>query len=637
MSKLGLLSDISTNSSQRVYSLSVLFKINVIVMLVGLSTLTVLCIQVIQKTEQSYKSLDVLYQQSQLLNRIKGSVLEINHLLFQSENRNQVERIVLNSKNISRDFLSYQLNIRDDTMHYSSEAVSEYRLIIKKILDTVDMLVGLIENKHYESFDIIRVEMLGSQVDVLLSLIEKNDGFLGSRSLYLANKITAIKKEAVGISVFLLILFAIIVVVLNVWISKAITKPLCYLLKKIESTPSIPRNKSCLDIEPINEMGIVSQAFASMLNQLSCKNDQLNDFENTLKHTRQVAKITKWNWHAGEATVVISKELKDLFTLNIQQGRVSIRQLLHYFDRTSRKNIISAVSDSISLYQSFSIQSTLVNDLGKHFCVDIRGAPKSGAQGEMLLVGSIQDISEQKKSDTAKSQFISTVSHELRTPLTAIRGSLGLALGDAFGHLGADIRSVLQLANNNTEKLLQLINDLLDVDQLESGKLRFSFKSCDLRSIVEDTVKASNSFSKKYNVFFSLTCKVPNAKIWGDVDRIVQALNHLLSNAAKFSKENSEILVSISSCERFFRVSVHDAGPGISESAREKIFEKFSQVDSSDSRLYGGVGIGLYIARTIIRQHKGFVDFENREQGGTHFYFDIPKYDTFVAESNLVA
>ncbi|MBC8337685.1 MAG: PAS domain S-box protein [Alphaproteobacteria bacterium] len=243
---------------------------------------------------------------------------------------------------------------------------------------------------------------------------------------------------------------------------------------------------------------------------------------------------------------------------------------------------------------------------------------------QRVFVGIVRDITERKEMDRIKGEFISTVSHELRTPLTSIRGSLGLASGGAVGKIPEKAKAMIDMASQNTERLINLVNDILDIEKLESGSLEFQFDSLDIASLIDREIVANQGFANQHGVEFIVAKSEPDLLVWGDRDRLAQVLANLLSNAAKFSPTGEKIEITAVHHNGNVRVSVADRGPGIPEEFRESIFSKFTQVDSSDNRKVGGTGLGLNISRNIIEKHGGDIGYEPNQDQGTVFYFDLP-------------
>lgn len=238
----------------------------------------------------------------------------------------------------------------------------------------------------------------------------------------------------------------------------------------------------------------------------------------------------------------------------------------------------------------------------------------------------VRDITERHRIDKMKNEFVSTVSHELRTPLTSIRGSLGLILGGATGELPEQAKQLLDIAGNNTERLLLLINDILDMQKIESGEMDFNFKPVELAPFINKVIEDNAAYAEQYQVSFEVVNELKDAVIYADPARLGQVMGNLMSNAAKFSPNGSVVEISTVLRDDMIRVSVTDQGQGIPESFHSKLFDKFSQADSSDTRAIGGTGLGLSISKTLVQKHGGKIDFVSEMGVGTTFYIDLPIY-----------
>jgi signal transduction histidine kinase len=237
-----------------------------------------------------------------------------------------------------------------------------------------------------------------------------------------------------------------------------------------------------------------------------------------------------------------------------------------------------------------------------------------------------EDISEQKKADRAKSEFISIVSHELRTPLTSIAGSLGLLSNNAVGELPPKASRLAEIAYRNTQQLTLLINDLLDIEKLVAGKMAFSMTDCPVAEIVWECLEDIESFSVDKKVSLKAE-RLDKVNVKADPGRLCQALNNLLSNAIKFSPENSVVTVCTEKSDHEIRICVSDQGQGVPTAFRDRIFQKFSQADSSDRRAKGGTGLGLAITRELMHAMGGKVGFDSEEGKGACFWLCLPLAD----------
>jgi signal transduction histidine kinase/ActR/RegA family two-component response regulator len=233
------------------------------------------------------------------------------------------------------------------------------------------------------------------------------------------------------------------------------------------------------------------------------------------------------------------------------------------------------------------------------------------------------DILQLREYEQLKSDFVSTVSHELRTPLTSMRGALGLVLSGAAGPVSPEARELLHIANQNTERLIRLINDILDVEKIESGSITVRHDRCDLRALLETTIAGVQGYATEHKVRVLLRAP-ETAYVMGDQDRLIQVFTNLLSNAIKFSPPGGDVTMTLVVDSDSVRVSVRDHGPGIPTEFQPRIFGKFQQAERSASRRHGGTGLGLAIARAIVERHEGRVTFETAAGAGTAFFVDLP-------------
>lgn len=286
-----------------------------------------------------------------------------------------------------------------------------------------------------------------------------------------------------------------------------------------------------------------------------------------------------------------------------------------YMDRyinTGRKHIIGTDREVMALRKD-----------GSTFPIEL-AVSEMWQDGELQFTGLIKDITERKKIERLKNEFISTVSHELRTPLTSIRGALGLINSGLCGPLPDKMDALLTIATNNTERLLLLINDILDIEKIESGHLRFDFKRLALADLIEKAMADCSSYAVEHDIQFEFDPADRLPQVNADPERLIQVINNLLSNAAKFSPKNGTVSVSLRTRSGFARISVCDHGAGIPQHFLPRLFDKFSQVDGSDKRHTGGTGLGLSIAKAIIEKHQGKISVETAEGAGTTFHVDLP-------------
>jgi PAS domain S-box-containing protein len=302
-------------------------------------------------------------------------------------------------------------------------------------------------------------------------------------------------------------------------------------------------------------------------------------------------------------------------------------------------------------------RATVVNAVTQEWqnTYEVAGLRRDGTTFDAQLTGShitykgsgarmtvVRDISEWKRVDRMKSEFVSTVSHELRTPLTAIRGSLGLLEGGVVGPLTARASELVRIAVGNTDRLVRLINDMLDLDKMEAGKLELRLTSLTPAGIIRAAVDGIHAMAEQYDI--QLVEHVTALReVEGDRDRVLQVLTNLLSNAIKFAPAGSTVEIfatdedadasadaarTIPGASRaglpVVRFAVENPGPGIAPAEMDRLFRRFQQLDSSDTRRRGGTGLGLAISKAIVEQHGGTIGAESEPGRTTVFWFELP-------------
>ncbi|WP_294395452.1 PAS domain-containing sensor histidine kinase [uncultured Sphingomonas sp.] len=245
------------------------------------------------------------------------------------------------------------------------------------------------------------------------------------------------------------------------------------------------------------------------------------------------------------------------------------------------------------------------------------------ADGDVRWMLRIYDRS-MNDMERLKAEFVSTVSHELRTPLSSIAGALGLVAAGATGELPADAGEMVGIALNNTQRLMRLINDLLDIERLQLGKLHFEMQPHSLRWLIGTAVDEIGPFADQHRIQLVIDDAGGQDCVVVDADRMGQVLSNLLSNAIKFSPEGSLVKVALRPSTHFHRVEVIDNGQGIAPEFRPLVFAKFAQGDASGTRKVGGTGLGLAISREIVDRLDGKLWFSDNPEGGTIFSLDLP-------------
>lgn len=277
---------------------------------------------------------------------------------------------------------------------------------------------------------------------------------------------------------------------------------------------------------------------------------------------------------------------------------------------------------------------TYVRKDGTRFPISLTVSALRDGQGKIYaFLGIATDITERVKIEKMKSEFVSTVSHELRTPLTSIRGALGLLAGGVSGELPAQARVLVDIANKNSERLILLVNDILDMEKIEAGKLEFHCQPVKLLPLLHQAIESNREYAAQFRVRYELESTQPDVLVSVDANRLMQVLANLLSNAAKFSPAGGRVLVAAYRLGAKVCVAVTDHGIGIAEEFKERIFEKFSQADASDTRNKSGTGLGLSITKAIVEQMGGSIGFDSKPNVQTTFYIDFPEVQDTLSAS----
>jgi signal transduction histidine kinase len=248
------------------------------------------------------------------------------------------------------------------------------------------------------------------------------------------------------------------------------------------------------------------------------------------------------------------------------------------------------------------------------------------------VIAQCRDITQQIEAERVKKEFTSTLSHELRTPLTSIIGSLQLINTGMFGTLDQDAAELALVAERNAQRLLDLINDILDLERIDSGRLSLNAEDVSLDEVLQESVVLNRAYAERFGVRLKLLAEPPKVTVHADRRRLLQVMTNLISNAAKFSPEGGHVELSASCTDALVQVSVEDRGPGIPQDFRSRIFGRFAQADSALTRKKGGTGLGLAICKRLIELMGGEIWYSDREGGGTSFHFRLPMHGSATSD-----
>ncbi len=374
----------------------------------------------------------------------------------------------------------------------------------------------------------------------------------------------------------------------------------------------------------------------------------ISERKGTQQHLAQMESKYRGLLEAAPDAMVVVNQAGDIVLVNLQaENRFGYRrdellgrkvtEIIGDFSDHMITQARRRVDDPLGQQIGTAIELSGKQKDGIEFPIEIMLSPLASSDG-ILVTAAIRDISARKRVERLKDEFVSTVSHELRTPMTSIAGSLGLLVGHWASTLPDSAARLLAIAQKNSQRLVRLINDILDIEKLEAGRVVFNLALVDLTPLVKQTIEANRGFAEAYGVHVRFEAKSANCEVRADADRLAQVVTNLLSNAIKFSPAYEKVLVSLERIGEVVRISVRDHGYGIPAEFKPHVFEKFGQADATNTRQKGGTGLGLSIVKQIVERMHGEVGFVDAPGGGTMFFVDLPTWsDSTGWELDLLA
>lgn len=341
-----------------------------------------------------------------------------------------------------------------------------------------------------------------------------------------------------------------------------------------------------------------------------------------LVEAQMIGRVGSWRFLDGGQSMILSQEARRLLDLDGAGEVWPFRDFLGRVHEDDKAFVERLHKDILESGDSFTATYRLVLQDGTIRWVRERGVLSDGPEAHYR--GTILDISEAKAAEESRKRFVSTITHELRTPLTAIKGSFGL-LGKIEGKdLSPKAVRLIDVGQNAAERLLRLIDDLLDFDKISAGKLDLKLENLDLSEILSEAIEANRAFADTLGVRLEARGLETGATVCADRDRIIQVITNLLSNAAKASGQGERVEVELGRKDGNFCVSITDFGPGIPEVVRPKIFKDFVNSSSSYRAKVPSTGLGLTISKEIVETHGGSIGFDSTLGEGSRFFFTLP-------------
>ncbi|MBX9756782.1 MAG: PAS domain S-box protein [Pseudomonadaceae bacterium] len=424
---------------------------------------------------------------------------------------------------------------------------------------------------------------------------------------------------------------------------RLVVRPLSRFSRQLETLPA-EQYLQPMQLEPVavREIASLQHSFVQLMQQVARSHAQV--FQHNAELEQRVAERTAQLSEQAEHTGAILAHIVDAVLSIDEQGVIhscnpaAERIFAYPASAVIGQNVsllipsLAAAMDTPGNHHDRTSIAALLGDAdefsgrrqdGSDFALEL-AVSQITRQGQPMFVAMLRDISERKRVERMKDEFVSTVSHELRTPLTSISGALGLLAGGVLGELSAPAQAMLEVALSNSKMLALLINDLLDMDKLVAGKMRFDLQPCALAPLIQEAIQANGQYGLERAVQIDFV--LPEQPLWASVDkqRLQQALNNFLSNAIKFSPPQGRVEVRLTLRGEHLRINVRDYGQGIPEAFRAHIFQKFAQADGTDTREQGGTGLGLAITRELVERMGGTVGFDSIVGHGATFWLELP-------------
>lgn len=372
------------------------------------------------------------------------------------------------------------------------------------------------------------------------------------------------------------------------------------------------------------------------LSHLQQSSNVLGRIDDMLFNVQRMVHAGTWEWHADSNRITASQEVFHIFGLQERQGWIDMGRFVEPILEEDRQLLILAIERCIDNEEPFVIEARLSDSSEHPRYVQIKGNSTASADGDVKqVVGVIQDVTEMSRKLKMKDEFITSVSEEIRSPLASIRGSIGILTGEVSKFISEKEKFLLDAAYQNTDRLLLLINDILDIEHIATGKTVFNMEFLECRKLLDTVLIANRDVEKNYGVKFKLDIRSRDIVLVADKQRLIQLFGILMSNAAKHSPMGAEIQIIAELIDHTLVIMVRDNGEGIPVDMQPTLFDLYARTKYFKSHHPESTGLGLCVARSIVERHKGNIDFESEEGKGTTIYVRLPVPQQNVAVLNL--
>lgn len=366
-------------------------------------------------------------------------------------------------------------------------------------------------------------------------------------------------------------------------------------------------------------------AFSVVVHDITQQKMAIDQLQKSEEKFRTFVETTEeWIWEIDHECRFIYSNPSVKKILGFSQSEIEGKDLFSFIQEEARESVRNEMQKSIKAKTGWTQRLyPYKNANGSIRYLESNSEPIFDRDHQLTgFRGADRDMTDRRQLEKSQNEFISIVSHELRTPLTSIHGALGLVRADDT--LSSRTKELMSIAYRNSERLRHLINDVLNIQKIQLGKLDIKIKIFDILDVVKESILSTRAMAKSYKISLEEEPGLPSLKVLGDPQRVMQILVNLLSNAIKFSFENGEVYVSIKKMEKFVKIIIKDSGIGIPDDFKEKIFQRFAQVDSSHSRSVEGTGLGLSICKNLVELMRGEIGFTSKKDRGSEFYFTLP-------------